>query len=222
MLSEISKGRRIKPPSEIYRPGDLLPYTLREIIWKYALLLGQCRYIYWIKFFDIFLLLNLHRTWLVEDIRMIKFGKTEQWMERVRPYEASRAPNCSNVVINNDDIAKGECKRAYGLGSQCRPNECLFGSGKTPGGRDFGWGATWAGEGNEGSQFTSNPGKRWTDPVTARRVPSKCKGTNKGSKGIIMYIAYPVRVCNGMIAVMNDTSCIYMHDIIMEWMLLIT
>ncbi len=45
-----------------------------------------------------------------------------------------------------------------------------------------------------GGQFTSNPGRRWTDPVTARRVPSKWKGTNqgskgnKGSKGIIMYI----------------------------------
>jgi hypothetical protein len=39
----------------------------------------------------------------------------------------------------------------------------------------------------------SNPGKRWTDPVTTRRVPSKWKGTNKGnkgSKGIIMYITY--------------------------------
>jgi hypothetical protein len=98
------------------------------------------------------------------------------------------------------------------LGSQCRPNECIFVSGKTPGGRDFGRGATWAGEGNEGGQFTSNPGKRWVDPVTARRVPSKWKGTNKGSKGIIMYIAYLVRVYNGMIAVMNDTSCIYMHN----------
>ncbi len=29
-----------------------------------------------------------------------------------------------------------------------------------------------------------------------------------------MYIAYLVRVYNGMIAVMNDTSCIYMHEII--------
>ncbi len=47
-------------------------------------------------------------------------------------------------------------------------------------------------EGNEEGQFTSNPGKRWTDPVTARRVPSKWKGTNRGSKGIIMYIAYLV------------------------------
>jgi hypothetical protein len=34
-----------------------------------------------------------------------------------------------------------------------------------------------------GSQFSSNPGKRWTDPVTARRVPSKWRGTNNGSKG---------------------------------------
>jgi hypothetical protein len=28
MLSEISKRRRVKIPSDIYRPGDLLPYTL--------------------------------------------------------------------------------------------------------------------------------------------------------------------------------------------------
>jgi hypothetical protein len=31
------------------------------------------------------------------------------------------------------DIAKGKCKRAYGLGLQCRPNECIFGSGKPRG-----------------------------------------------------------------------------------------
>jgi hypothetical protein len=42
MLWEISEGRRVKPTSEIYRPGDLLPYTLRGISRKYALLLGQC------------------------------------------------------------------------------------------------------------------------------------------------------------------------------------
>jgi hypothetical protein len=42
MLLEISKWRRVKPPSEIYRPGNLLPYTLRGISRKYALLLGQC------------------------------------------------------------------------------------------------------------------------------------------------------------------------------------
>ncbi len=48
-------------------------------------------------------------------------------MEKEQLCEASRAPNCSSIVINDDDIAKEECKRAYGLGSQCRPNECLFG-----------------------------------------------------------------------------------------------
>jgi hypothetical protein len=42
MLSEISKERRVKQPSEIYRPGDLLPNTLRGISRKYALLLEQC------------------------------------------------------------------------------------------------------------------------------------------------------------------------------------
>jgi hypothetical protein len=34
MLSEISKGRMVKTPSEIYLPGDLLPYTLGGIILK--------------------------------------------------------------------------------------------------------------------------------------------------------------------------------------------
>jgi hypothetical protein len=34
-----------------------------------------------------------------------------------------------------------------------------------------------------GEQFTSNLGTRWTDPVTTRRVPSKLKGTEQGSKG---------------------------------------
>jgi hypothetical protein len=29
----------------------------------------------------------------------------------------------------------------------------------------------------------SNLGTRWTDPVTTRRVPSKLKGTEQGSKG---------------------------------------
>jgi hypothetical protein len=42
MLWEISEERRVNPPSEIYRPGDLLPYTLRGISRKFALLLGQC------------------------------------------------------------------------------------------------------------------------------------------------------------------------------------
>ncbi len=34
-----------------------------------------------------------------------------------------------------------------------------------------------------GEQFTSNLETRWTDPVITRRVPSKLKGTEQGSKG---------------------------------------
>ncbi len=33
-----------------------------------------------------------------------------------------KSTKCSNVNNNIGDIAKGECKRAYGLGSQCHPN----------------------------------------------------------------------------------------------------
>ncbi len=41
------------------------------------------------------------------------------------------------------------------------------------------------------------------------QVSGKGSKGSKGSKGIIMYIAYLVRVYNGMIAVMNDTTCTY-------------
>ncbi len=91
------------------------------------------------------------------------------------------------------------CKRAYGLGSQCRPNECLFGSGKTPGGWDSRWGARWAGEGNVGVslQATQGRGGRILSQQGGFQVSGKGqqgnKGSkrnegNKGSKGIIMYI----------------------------------
>jgi hypothetical protein len=36
--------------------------------------------------------------------------------------------------------------------------------------------------GDRGGQFTSNLGPRWTDPVTARRIPSKSKGVERGAK----------------------------------------
>ncbi len=42
--------------------------------------------------------------------------------------------------------------------------------------------ARWADEGKCRGQFMSNPRKRWTDPVTARRVPSKWKG-EQGEQG---------------------------------------
>ncbi len=35
----------------------------------------------------------------------------------------------------------------------------------------------------KGGQFTSNPRPRWTDPVTARRVPSKWKRVERGARG---------------------------------------
>jgi hypothetical protein len=34
-----------------------------------------------------------------------------------------------------------------------------------------------------GGQFTSNLGKRWTDPVTSRKVPSKYREQERGAKG---------------------------------------
>ncbi len=41
-----------------------------------------------------------------------------------------------------------------------------------------GWGESW----DRGGQFTSNRGPRWMDPVTTRRVPSKWKGVERGTK----------------------------------------
>jgi hypothetical protein len=51
--------------------------------------------------------------------------------------------------------------------------ECIFGSGKPRGVGILGKGSTWATGNTKGGQFTSNREQRWTDPVTARRVPSK-------------------------------------------------
>jgi hypothetical protein len=46
-------------------------------------------------------------------------------------------------------------------------------------------GARWAGWGKCKGQFTSDLRERWTGPITARRVPSKWKKGNKGSKGTL-------------------------------------
>jgi hypothetical protein len=54
---------------------------------------------------------------------------------------------------------------------------------RNPGGSGFWIGGIWARKGKWGVQFTSNREPRWTDPVTARRVPSKWRGIEKGSKG---------------------------------------
>ncbi len=51
------------------------------------------------------------------------------------------------------------------------------------GGSGF-WNGGYMSQGREmGSQFTSNLDTRWTDPVTARRVPSKWRGCEWGAKG---------------------------------------
>jgi hypothetical protein len=60
--------------------------------------------------------------------------------------------------------------------------KCTFGSGKPRGVGISGRGPHGLNEGM-GDQFTSNQGTRWTDPVTARRVPSKWSKGNKGNKG---------------------------------------
>ncbi len=60
--------------------------------------------------------------------------------------------------------------------------KCVCGSGKPLGVGISGWGPHGLNKGTK-SQFTSNRETRWTDPVTARRVPSKWIKGNKGSKG---------------------------------------
>ncbi len=51
--------------------------------------------------------------------------------------------------------------------------ECIFGSGKPRGVGILGKGEYMGYWENKGGQFTSNREQRWTDPDTARRVPSK-------------------------------------------------
>ncbi len=48
---------------------------------------------------------------------------------------------------------------------------------------EFGGGRVWGKGWVRGGQFTSNLRPRWTDPVTARRVPSKWKGVERGARG---------------------------------------
>ncbi len=51
-----------------------------------------------------------------------------------------------------------------------------------PRGSGFWVGGQMGRRGKYTGQFTSNPRKRWMDPVTARRVPSKWKG-EQGEQG---------------------------------------
>jgi hypothetical protein len=65
----------------------------------------------------------------------------------------------------------------------------------------------------------SNPGTRWTDPVTARRVPSKLKKGNKGESArgdkkqgeCAMYIVIYVRVYKEWLKRLNE-PVVYIHN----------
>jgi hypothetical protein len=67
------------------------------------------------------------------------------------------------------------------MGSQCRP--------KNPGGSGF-WVGGYMGQRRKwGSQFTSNRGTRWTDPVTKGGFQVSRRGS-KGEQGeYVVYIA---------------------------------
>jgi hypothetical protein len=54
---------------------------------------------------------------------------------------------------------------------------------ENPGGSGFRVGGYMSQVRKWGSQFMSNLGTRWTDPVTARRVPSKWRRVERGAKG---------------------------------------
>ncbi len=76
-----------------------------------------------------------------------------------------------------------------------------------PRGSGFRVGARWAGEGNTGVSLRATQGRGGRILSQQGGFQVSGKG-NKGSKGIIMYITYLSYVYNGMIAAMNDTSCI--------------
>ncbi len=77
-------------------------------------------------------------------------------------------------VKNNSGTPTGDtCTRAYGLGSQCRPNECIFGSGKPWGVGILGRGVYEPGEGNEEVSLRATWERGGQNPVTTRRVPIK-------------------------------------------------
>jgi hypothetical protein len=82
----------------------------------------------------------------------------------------------------------------------------------SPGGLGF-----WVGERPDGQdgeckgQFTSSLRERWTDPITARRVPSKWKKGTRGARGILC-TNLSTYAYIGTNAVMNDTSCILRNN----------
>ncbi len=61
---------------------------------------------------------------------------------------------------------EAECMRAYGSGSQCRPNKCIFGSGKPRRVGILGRSVYEPGEGNGEVSLRATWEQGGTDPVT--------------------------------------------------------
>ncbi len=61
--------------------------------------------------------------WMLQWIRLLLW-----WL-----YSSSNSFNCDSCISYGCSCAVMKCTRAYGSGSQCRPNECIFGSGKPRG-----------------------------------------------------------------------------------------
>ena len=72
-------------------------------------------------------------------------------------------------------------------------------------------GARWADGGNTRVSLRATQGRsgRILSQQGGFQVSGKGNKGSKGSKGTIMYITYLSYVYNGMIAAVNDTSCIY-------------
>ncbi len=93
------------------------------------------------------------------------------------------------------------CKRAYGLGSQCRPNECLFWVWETPGGRDLGRGGSrWARWAMQGLIYEQPKGEV-DGSHHSKEGPSKWKRGTRGTRG-----------ARGILCINLSTSCIYRNE----------
>ncbi len=78
-------------------------------------------------------------------------------------------PNTQAHMTKVHQKCSGSCEP----GSRCHPNECIFGGGKPQGVGILEAGVYEQGKGNGEGSLQAIGDQGWTDPVTARRVPSK-------------------------------------------------
>ncbi len=67
----------------------------------------------------------------------------------------------------------GSCSGSCEPDLRCRLSKARIYLRKTPGGRDFGMGREWGGDGNGEIRLRATWDQGGWDPITARRVPSK-------------------------------------------------